>query len=223
MFAAVAGADELGRRAVVERAWVRLAIRAPAGGTAGGVFADEGGLAGRAGAAGAGGPSVAVEPGGGWFPPIDADGGEGAAGDPSDLLVQGGPGRDVELAGWGERVPSEAPEDFVGHPIAHAWENGLIEEDGFDGGAGASGELAVDPGWGESGGEQPWGEGRPPGGWRLGGAIEPDASEHPRIGEDEGAGGEMKNEVVVASRRIVRSAGPQFSGHSEMDSEPVAV
>ena len=123
----------------------RLTAGAPAGRAPGSRGAHQKGLTVRPRAARACRPAVAVEPGGRRIAPVPTDGGQGAAGDPADVVAQDVGRIRPQQTRRNQRVPSEAPEDFIGHPVADSGKNRLIKQKGLDRSAVAAAQVPVQP------------------------------------------------------------------------------
>lgn len=111
-----------------------------------------------------------------------------------------------------------APENFVGHPIAHAWEDALIKQEGFKRRTGPPGSVSGHQGHVEVARQNLRRQGLPPRGLGLMG-IKPQGAEHPRIAENERASPLAKNQMIVPSGDMIRRLRGQFAGHPEVQAQ----
>lgn len=113
-----------------------------------------------------------------------------------------------------------APEDFVSHPVADSGEAILHQENGLDRRMTMSiqkpdQKIAVEL-WRDN-----LGKGRVPPFWFPHTVLKSDPAELSRIGENEGAPSLKKHEMIVLGRRKIAPLNVDFSGHAEMNTEPV--
>lgn len=137
---------------------------------------------------------------------------EGAEGDEADFFSEG---LGFELCGGNSGVETEAPANFIGHPVADARAGVLIQEEGFEGLFGMSFDEFANAGEGEFG--ILWlGREFGPG---VGAVMEHDAAEHPVVVEDEGSVGCPEDEMIVFLFLVVGWGGGKFTRHAQVDFE----
>lgn len=137
---------------------------------------------------------------------------EGSSGDELGLFAQGG---GIELSGGGGGMEIHAPANFVCHPVADAGEARLVEDEGFEAGAGSLFQQALYESEGEAGVEDFGGEGSP----RFRVFVEVGAAELTIVVVDEGEAGEADEEVVVLVSLVVSGSDGEAARHPEMDFE----
>jgi hypothetical protein len=137
---------------------------------------------------------------------------EGAKGDEADGLAQAG---GIELRRGDGGVQAQFPADFIGHPVADARADGLIEEKSFQGFFAMALQFFAQIGHGEFGilGL------RRQVGPRVAEIVEHDAAEHTVVVENESGFLGPKDEVIVLRDGVGGGIDRELAGHAEVDLE----
>lgn len=137
---------------------------------------------------------------------------EGPEGDEADFLAKRG---GFKFCGGDAGMESEAPADFIGHPVPNSGTGVLIQEEGFEWLFRMALDELADAGQGEFG---VLGLRREVGPWVFA-IVEHDAAEHAVVVKHEGCFGRAENEVIVLLHFVIGRRGGELAGHAEVDFE----
>src|ERR1041385_4297839 len=153
-----------------------------------------------------------------WILEFPGNGAHGAATDEFYGAPKPRQGCVFDSAGRRLWVQAGAPENFVGHPIAHTRESRLQQQHGLDGRLAVPLQKGAHELQSKGGGAQFRREVGPPI-RRCRPLMEPHPSEEAGVAEHERARLLIQDEVIVFAGREVGPVDAQFAGHAKMKAE----